>query len=259
MNDYARELEAAVGAVEGAAKITLEYFRSPLEVETKADASPVTIADRRAEQHIRAELSRAFPQDGLLGEEFGEQKGSSGRRWIIDPIDGTQSFIRGVPLYGVLVGLEDAGRCVVGVSAFPGLGQTLWASRGGGAFMNGERASVSSVASLEASTLLSSDAKPESFGDKYPGFERLLSKVLRHRGWGDCYGYALVATGRAEIMLDPILNPWDSAAMVPILEEAGAVFFDWSGASSIYGGSGIATSAVLADAVRAELVRSTKT
>jgi histidinol-phosphatase len=253
MKPYARELETAIRAVEGAARITLEYFRSPLVVETKADASPVTIADRRSEEHLRAELGRAFPEDGFLGEEFGEQGGRSGRRWIIDPIDGTQSFIRGVPLYGVLVGLEDAGACVVGVCALPGLSQTLWASRGGGAFLNGEPARASATPSIDQATLLSSDAKPQSFGDKYAGFERLLRKAARYRGWGDCYGYTLVATGKAEVMLDAQLSPWDSAAMVPILEESGACFFDWSGAPSIYGGSGVATTALVRDEVRALL------
>src|SRR5262252_6247860 len=116
MSRHQKELEEALQAVESAGRLTLEYFRAPLEVEKKADQSPVTIADRRTEALIRAELSRAFPDDGFLGEEFGDQPGASGRRWIIDPIDGTQSFIRGVPLYGVLLGLEQLGECVLGVA-----------------------------------------------------------------------------------------------------------------------------------------------
>jgi histidinol phosphatase-like enzyme (inositol monophosphatase family) len=246
---YQKELEVALRVVERAGRLTLEYFRTELDIEHKPDATPVTVADRRAEEMLRAELTLAFPEDGLLGEEFGERSGSSGRRWIIDPIDGTQSFVRGVPLYGVLLGLEDHGRCVVGVAGFPALGETLWAARGAGAFRNGARARVSSVTSLAAATLLTSDTTPAHYGDKFGGFMRLLEHSARHRGWGDCYGYALVATGRAEVMIDPQLSPWDSAALVPIVEEAGGTFFDWSGVPTIYGGSGIATSAALSEEV----------
>jgi histidinol-phosphatase len=253
MSRHQKELEAALQAVERAGRLTLEYFRAPLEVEQKADASPVTIADRRAEELIRTELERAFPGDGFLGEEFGDQPGASGRRWIIDPIDGTQSFIRGVPLYGVLLGLEEEGRCVVGAAGFPALGQTFWAATGQGAFCNGAPIRVNPTAALERATLLTSDAKPEHYADKYPGFERLLRRVARHRGWGDCYGYALVAMGHAEVMVDPLLNPWDSAALVPIVEEAGGAFFAWNGEPSIYEGSGIAVPRSLRDEVLAVL------
>lgn len=249
MQPYARELEVAIEAVEAAGRLTLEYFRGDFDVETKGDDSPVTIADRRAEELLRRRLSATFPDDGLLGEEFGEQPGTSGRRWIIDPIDGTQSFTRGVPLYGVLVGLEDRGRCVVGSVAFPPLGETYWAAHGSGAFLNGAPIRVSGVGSLAEATVLTSDAKPEHYGDFYPGFERLLRASARQRGWGDCYGYALVARGVAEVMVDPKLNPWDIAAILPILEEAGGVFFDWSGATRIDGGSGIGAAAALRDEI----------
>lgn len=250
---YERELEVAIRAVEEAGRLTLEYFRGELEVEHKSDASPVTIADRRAEEQLRATLARAFPDDGLLGEEFGALDGTSGRRWIIDPIDGTQSFIRGVPLYGVLLGLEDLGRCVVGAVGFPALGETYWAAQGAGAWMNGTRIRVSEVARLADATVLTSDAKPEHYGDFYPGYERLLRRTARHRGWGDCYGYALVARGAADVMVDPKLNPWDIAAILPLLEEAGGVFFDWSGETRIDGGSGIGTTRALRDEVLATL------
>jgi len=250
MPAFDRELDVAVRAVERAGRLTLEYFRSKsLAVETKSDASPVTIADRRAEALIRSELAAAFPDDGLLGEELGEQAGTSGRRWIVDPIDGTASFIRGVPLYGVLVGLEDHGECVVGAVAFPAIGDTLWAARGAGAFRNGGRARVSRAASLAEATLVSSDARPAHYGEKFGDFLRLLEASARYRGWGDCYGYALVATGRAEVMVDPLLNPWDGAALLPIVEEAGGSFSDWHGERTIYGGSGIGTTAALRDEV----------
>ena len=253
MPAYENELDVAIRAVDTAGRLTLEYFRSDLEVERKADASPVTIADRRAEEQLRATLASAFPDDGILGEEFGEVQGRSGRRWIIDPSDGTQSFIRGVPLYGVLLGLEDHGRCVVGAVAFPALGETYWAGQGGGAFCNGARIAVSRVTTLAEATLLTSDAKPEHYDAFYPGYERLLRRTARQRGWGDCYGYALVARGAADVMVDPKLNPWDIAALLPIVEEAGGVFFDWRGQTRIDGGSGIAAPAALRDEILAVL------
>jgi histidinol-phosphatase len=254
---YANELAVARRAVERAAALTLQYFRSNLAIEYKADATPVTVADRGAETLLREAVALAFPDDGIFGEEFPEHVGSSGRRWIIDPIDGTASFIRGVPLYGVLLGLElaaddreiDAERCVLGVAAFPAVGETLWAVRGGGAFVNGLPARVSDATALMGATVVTSDCKPELYGDRHAGFERLLSAAARQRGWGDCYGYALVATGRAEVMVDPLLSPWDCAALAPIVDEAGGVFMDWNGRRTIYGGSGIATSRTLADEV----------
>jgi histidinol phosphatase-like enzyme (inositol monophosphatase family) len=250
---HERELRVAREAVAAAGAITLEHFGRGVAVERKADQSPVTIADRRSEECIRAALEAAFPADGLLGEEFGERSGSSGRRWIVDPIDGTQSFIRGVPLYGILVGLEEEGRAVVGVMGFPALDLTYWAAHGGGAFRNGERIRVSTVASLADATVVSSDVKPQVFGDRYPRFERLLRTAACYRGWGDCYGYALVAGGQADVMVDAILSPWDAAAVLPIVEEAGGRFVDWSGAPDIFGGSGIGTSAALLDEVLAIL------
>lgn len=250
---YEAELQIARDAVQAAGAITLEHFGKSLAVERKADTSPVTIADRRAEQSLRKALEGAFPADALLGEEFGERAGTSGRRWIIDPIDGTQSFIRGVPLYGVLVGLEEGGRPVLGVIGLPALGLSYWAVRGGGAFRNGEPIRVSTVSRLADATIVSSDAKPQIFGDKYARFESLLRRAGCYRGWGDCYGYALVAGGQVDVMVDPILSPWDAAAILPILEEAGGRFVDWTGAADIHGGSGIGAPAALIDEVLAVL------
>jgi histidinol-phosphatase len=273
---YERELEVARRAVERAGALTLEYFGAKFTVEYKADATPVTIADRGAETLIRDELTSAFPADGIVGEEFPEKIGTSGRRWIIDPIDGTASFVRAVPLYGVLVGLEIADRtdaaaappaasagaaaerahsrtCVVGVAGFPALRETYWATRGAGAFRNGEPIRVSGVTRLADATVVTSDVKSQWYGDRFDGFVRLVGRAARQRGWGDCYGYALVASGRAEVMVDPLLNPWDIAALVPIIEEAGGEFFDWSGTPTIYGGSGIATVAALRAEVMAAL------
>jgi histidinol phosphatase-like enzyme (inositol monophosphatase family) len=242
---YADELAFARHVAEDAGRFALAHFRTALTVEYKSDRSPVTLADRGAEERMRTAIGNAFPADGILGEELGEASGSSGRRWIIDPIDGTQSFIRGVPLWGVLVGLEDRGECVVGVVALPALAETLWAARGGGAFVNGTPAQVSRATTLADATILTSDASPRHFGDKHAGFQRLLVRSARHRGWGDCYGYALVATGRAEVMLDPLMNAWDAAAVKPIIEEAGGTFCAWDGTPSIYGGSALAMPAAL--------------
>ncbi|MDG2306033.1 MAG: inositol monophosphatase family protein [Candidatus Binatia bacterium] len=253
MSGYERELEAAIEIAESAGRLTLEHFGTALEVELKADESPVTIADRGAEQLIRKRLDEAFPEDGQLGEEFGEKAGKSGRRWIIDPIDGTQSFVRGVPLYGVLLGLEDEGRCVAGVMCFPPLSETYSAAAGGPAYRNGSVVRVDDETPLANATLLSSDIKHEQFGQRHADFDRLVHRVGRYRGWGDCYGYALVVSGRAQIMLDPLLNPWDIAAVLPILEAAGGRFVGWNGEAGIDAGSGIGTSAALHDEVRAIL------
>lgn len=249
---YADELAVARRAADDAGRFALGHFKTRLAVEAKADGSPVTIADRGAEERLRGVLGGAFPADGFLGEELGEAAGTSGRRWIIDPIDGTQSFVRGVPLWGVLVALEDRGECVLGVVALPALGETLWAVRGQGAFVNGAPARVASTALADA-TICTSDASPRHFGDKHAGFDRLLRATARHRGWGDCYGYALVATGRAEVMLDPLMNPWDAAAVKPIVEEAGGCFCAWDGTATIYGGSALAMPATLRAPVLAAL------
>jgi histidinol-phosphatase len=153
----------------------------------------------------------------------------------------------------VLAALEDHGECVLGVVGLPALGETLWAVRGGGAFANGVPARVSSATTLVDATVLTSDAGPTHFGDKHAGLQRLLGRVARQRGWGDCYGYALVATGRAEIMLDPLMNPWDAAAVRPIVEEAGGTFCAWDGTPTIYGGSALAMPAALREPVLAAL------
>lgn len=243
MAEFADELAVARDLARQAGALTLEYFRRDLEVEWKADETPVTAADRGAESLIREGLEKRFPDDGILGEEHGTRDGGSGRRWIIDPIDGTQSFVRGVPFYGTLIGLEIGDQVPLGVMSFPALDMTLWAVTGQGAFRDGERIGVSTTARLSQSTVLTTDARPEFYGDKAPGFARVLSGAARHRGWGDCYGYALVASGEAEVMLDPVLAPWDCAPLLPVLAEAGGSFTDWNGASTIHGASGVGVNA----------------
>jgi histidinol phosphatase-like enzyme (inositol monophosphatase family) len=256
-----RELAFALAAAREAGALTLEHFGSErLGVETKGDGSPVTRADREAERLLVERIRGAFPDDGILGEESGERPGKSGRRWILDPIDGTKSFIHGVPLYGTLVALEAAGRAVVGVICLPALGEAVYAARGEGAFWSkdlggrGETplpARVSAVSRLDGALMCTTSPRGFERSGHTAFYQRLQSRVAMERGWSDCYGHALVATGRAEIMLDPIMAIWDCAALLPVVEEAGGRFTDFSGAPTHGGGSAISTNLALADEVRA--------
>ena len=250
----------ALKAAHEAGIFTLKYFQNDqLTVEQKADASPVTEADRGAEKIIRGHIEANYPDDAILGEEFGEKAGTSGNRWILDPIDGTKSFIHGVPLYGTMIGMEADGEAVSGVIYFPALGEIVYAAKGLGAFWVpkgvdenvsdikslARPAKVSSVKSLDQSLycLTSHRGKPELF-------HALDEACLRFRGWGDCYGHMLVATGRAEIMLDPItMNIWDCCPLKPIVEEAGGRFTDIQGNLTVDGGSGLSTNGYVHDAV----------
>ena len=248
-------LDFAVDAAWQAGRITLEYFQTGTAVERKADASPVTLADRRAEEKLRECIQGAFPDHGILGEEFGEVLGRTPYRWVLDPLDGTRSFIQGVPLYGVMMGLEYHGRMVLGVVHFPALGETVYAARGEGCYWNGRRAHVSTVAQLGDAVVLATSVR--SLYDKGRGavFEALQGQTRLQRTWGDCYGHILVATGRAEVMLDPILNIWDCAALQTILEEAGGTFTDWQGTATHTGGNGLSTNGHLFHPVM-EIIRS---
>ncbi len=242
-------LDLALSAARDAGEITLRYFQKNVVVETKADRSPVTVADRESERLLRQRIEQSFPDHGIVGEEFGATREGSPYRWLLDPIDGTVSFVRGVPLYGVMVGLEHEGEPSLGVIHFPALGETVWARRGGGAWWNGRRARVSDVAHLKDATLLVTDANGFAGAGLDVGYQRLRATVKLERTWGDCYGHVLVATGRAEIMLDAILNEWDACAPLPILEEAGGRFTDWAGTRTIRGRNAIASNGLLHDAV----------
>lgn len=248
-NEMEQLLAFAVELARGAGDITLKYFRKTPETSTKSDGSYVTIADRQAEAYMRKQIVARFPDDGILGEEEGETHGRSGRRWIIDPIDGTFAFVHGVPFYGVLIGVEIDGEMSVGVINIPALDELVSAAKGVGCFLNGEPARVSRTERLEDALLLSTDF---SACERY-GFgkaaELLQARAKTSRTWGDCYGYVLVATGRADIMLDPVMNLWDCAALLPIMEEAGGTFTDWTGLRTAYGGNSIATNKLLFDEV----------
>jgi histidinol phosphatase-like enzyme (inositol monophosphatase family) len=243
-------LEFAVDAATSAGRITLEYFGRGIEAEWKADASPVTIADRQAEQHLRRLIEARYPGHGIVGEEYGASSGDSPCRWILDPIDGTRAFVQGVPLYGVLIGLEISGEPAVGVAHFPALGETLAAATGLGCRANGRPARVSSVANLADATVVYTDGR--DLERRRPGaWARIKQATRQQRGWGDCYGHCLVATGRADIALDPLMHLWDSAALLPIVREAGGRFTDWSGRATIHGGHAVSTNRALFEQVMA--------
>jgi histidinol phosphatase-like enzyme (inositol monophosphatase family) len=232
-----RELAAARALAERAGRIALEYQARGIQVDSKVDLSPVTAADRECERMISQALEEAFPQDGLLGEEGAVKKSSSGRRWIIDPIDGTRDFVRGVPTWAVLIGLENGSQVDVGVCHFPAQGRTYYAVRGGGAFRDGERIGVSSISEPSQALLCIN-----GFNDvlKFPFAPRLLEWVKQFwavRSFGGCQDAVLVASGSADAWIEPGGKPWDFAALKVIAEEAGAVFFNFDGRSTIYGGN----------------------
>ena len=248
-NELSELLEFSVALARGAGEITLNYFRKQPETTTKADGSYVTIADREAEAYLRQQIAERFPDDGVLGEEEGERDGRSGRRWIVDPIDGTFSFVHGVPFYGVLVALEIESEVSVGVINIPALNEVVAAATGLGCFFNGEPARVSQTRSLREALLLATDFGSGELDGFAPAAERLQTRARSSRTWGDCYGYVLVATGRADVMLDPVRDVWDCAPLLPIIEEAGGTFTDWNGARTIRGGNSIATNGLLFDEV----------
>ena len=234
----------------------VRHFRGRVAVETKADGSPVTVADREAERVAREWIEARFPADGILGEEFGAVRADARRRWLLDPVDGTASFIRGVPLWGTLVAVAEGDAVLAGAAYFPPVDELVVAGLGEGCWWNGARCSVSSVSSLTDATVLTTGLKFPEHPDRGDGWRRLASRAHRSRTWGDCFGYFLVATGRAEAMMDARLSPWDSAVLLPIIEEAGGVFTDWDGTRTPFGGSAVATNAALAAEVRAVLLES---
>jgi histidinol phosphatase-like enzyme (inositol monophosphatase family) len=255
--EVAQRLKLALSAGREAGRLTLRYFQQDnFEVERKSDASPVTIADRSAEQLLRERIAAAFPPDGVLGEEFGETAGTSGFTWILDPIDGTKSFISGVPLYGTLVAVEHEGRSLAGVVYIPGLDEGVFASAGNGTWHfrgsdQPRRCHVSKRPRLADGLFVTSQVDTFVKRGAARALNALESAAYISRTWGDCYGYLLVATGRAEVMVDPILNVWDAAAMQPIIEEAGGTFTDWQGQPTIHAGEAIATNGLVLDEVLA--------
>ena len=240
-----RFLDVAVATAFEAGRLTLAHFQTGVTPEFKDDDTPVTIADRRAEELVRSRLEAAFPDHGVVGEEYGETRPEASHRWIVDPIDGTKAFVRGVPLYGVLLGLEIEGRIEVGVAYFPGLDEMVYARSGGGSYWNGRPCRVRDTARLSDAVVSCTD--PGRF-DKYgrgEAWRRLMAASYHRSGWSDAYGYALVASGRIELMCDPIMSPWDAGPFPVVLREAGGYFGDWSGTETIYAREGLATTGAL--------------
>jgi histidinol phosphatase-like enzyme (inositol monophosphatase family) len=239
-------LDLAVEVAREAGEATLAWFgAADLAVDRKADGTPVTAADRAAERLVRERLGRRFPDDGVLGEEEPEHHGRSGRVWIVDPIDGTKAFTRGVPLYSTLLALHDADGPAIGVIVLPALGQAVWAGRGLGCWWDGEPARVSETGDLDGSYLMSS-----SYSHWPDGHLLAVKHAGCHlRTWGDGYGYALVATGRADAMVDHTVELYDVAAMPVILAEAGGRFTSLAGEPSAAGGSGVASNGRIHDAL----------
>jgi histidinol-phosphatase len=229
--------------------VALSRYRKGIAVDFKSDASPVTEADRAAEQFARDWIARRFPEHGVIGEELGESNPSARYRWLIDPIDGTRTFVAGVPLWGTLIALCEGESVIAGAAAYPAAGESIAAAVGEGCWCNGVRSSVSTTASLDRAVVLTTDDRFVATPHRRDGWTKLAAASATARTWGDCYGYMLVATGRAEVMVDGTMMPWDAAPFLPIITEAGGVFVDYSGRATAFGNSSIATNAALAPEV----------
>jgi len=246
-------LQAVADVARLTGQAALAHYRTNLDVETKRDGSPVTVADRAAEEAARAWISARFPNDSILGEEFGADGDQYARRWIIDPIDGTKTFVRGVPLWGTLIGIARGEDVLAGAVYCPGVDEMVVAAVGEGCWWNGSRARVSECENLAEATVLVTD-------DRFPGrperggrWASVAADAAIARTWGDCYGYLLVATGRAELMVDNLMSPWDAAALVPVVREAGGEFSDWGGRVTAFGDGAMATNGALAASLRSRL------
>jgi len=235
-------LDSAVDFARKGGDSTLDYFKKSFDLEFKADNSPVTNADRTSEKIIRELINTHYPDHGIIGEEFGSENTDSEFVWVLDPIDGTQSFIHGIPFYTTLIGILQNKEPVVGVIYAPALGEMVSAAKGLGCNLNGKPCSVRKCSDLEQATFITTDV--ENIKKYYfeEAFEELLDKTRIHRTWGDGYGHLMVATGRADIMFDPILNIWDAAALYPVITEAGGVFMDVKGKPKYDSGNGISCS-----------------
>lgn len=254
-DDLSSRLEFARSAALDAGELILGYYQNAdLAVELKGDRSPVTAADRGAEELIRKRIAETFPDDGVLGEEFDDTPSQNGYRWVLDPIDGTKSFVHGVPLFGTLIGLEKDDEVVVGVCRFPALQEVVYAAKGRGTWWQiGEeaprRTRVTEVDRIEDALFCFTEVEGWNTIGRFDALQTLSDRVRITRGWGDCYGHAMVATGRAEFIVDPLMSAWDAAALIPILQEAGGHFIDWQGNATMHGGNGISVNGTLKDEV----------
>lgn len=246
MSNLRTLLDFTVETAYQAGRLTLGYFRTGIRPEFKEDESPVTVADREAEALIRRRIAERFPDHAIVGEEYGEEgRDSASHRWFVDPIDGTKSFVRGVPLYGVLIGLEIDGRCEVGAAYFPALDEMVYAASGEGCYWNGRRVHVAETDSLARSVVSFTDAGSFARYGRGEAWQRIIDATSYRVGWSDAYGHALVATGRLELMLDPIMSAWDCGPFPVLLREAGGYFGDWSGRETLFGNEGLSTTRTL--------------
>jgi myo-inositol-1(or 4)-monophosphatase len=234
------------------ATVIKPYFRAGIEIEWKSDLSPVTVADREAEEVMRAAILREFPDHGVLGEEFGHDNPDAAYQWVLDPIDGTKSFISGSYLFGTLIALVIDGRPRVGVINHP-IFDDLLLGDGSHAWLNDRPVHVRPCAHIEDAVMLNTSHWNVYNHQNGPAFSDLTQRVQRYRSWGDCHGYYLVATGGADIMADPIMNPWDLMALIPIIEGAGGRITDWKGGDPITGRGAVATCGLIHDEVIALL------
>jgi len=241
--------DLAIEAAQQAGRLAMGYFDKTPAVEWKQDNSPVTLADRGAENLLRKTLLGRFPQDGFLGEESGSGPGTSGFRWIIDPIDGTRSFVRGIPIWATLIGLEYKGELIAGIAHLPAMGQTYRALRGDGAYRDDRKIHVSDVADLSKAHLYYSSVSWFAKAGAEKSFLNLVQLTERQRGFGDFYGFVLVAQGSGEIMLEYGVHAWDVAALIPIVEEAGGKMTDWNGNVDITKPNVLATNGKLHETV----------
>jgi len=233
-------------------KIILRYFRSKVNIETKNDESPVTIADKKAEEIMRLLIGKEFPDHGILGEEFGVTNESAVYQWILDPIDGTKSFITGTVTFGTLIALLKNGQPVFGVINQPVLNEFLIGDNES-AEVNNVQVKVRECGKIENATLLTTDHLNIEKFQNAKAFENLMRRVKMYRQWGDCYGYYLVATGFADIMIDPIMSVWDTMALIPIIRGAGGKITDYQGNDPVRGNSTVATAGNIHEDVISEL------
>ena len=244
-------LDAAIEIATIGGKHTLKYFKKDFEVISKADETPVTIADRETEQIIREEILKRYPDHGIIGEEYGRTNEDSNIQWVLDPIDGTKSFIHGVPFYTTLIGIMIDNEPVVGVINAPALDEICAAGIGLGATFNGKPCQPRNTEKLKDATLLVTEIRRFRDCGMEDQFQHLMSQTKLHRTWGDAYGHMMVAIGRADVMFDPVLNIWDAAALLPVLKESGGVFSDTNGVETIHSGNGFSTNKALYPQVKA--------
>ena len=258
-------LDFAISCAEAADEIALKAFRTKLDIDQKPDGSLVTAADKAIETMIRERIADRFPGHGVVGEEFGRDGGGAAIRWYVDPIDGTHNFLRGIPLFGVLLAVERDGELQVGLISAPALDQRWYAGRGQGAWTLRPHLApvprqlrVSGISTLDESQIVFRSIGDMRASRVAAGFDKLLSETWRERGFGDFWGYALVADGSAEAMMEQDLGPWDMAAPLVVIEEAGGVMTDFDGHRSLERGESLATNGILHHELLERLARGRK-